>query len=134
MVTSPTDDGSAGTLRADILAANSGDTIELASTLAGETIELVQGDLFINKNLTIQGLPNKPLIDGEGSSRLLKNSLRSGHLPDALWEDDGVDSTAQDHHFGPDSSSTNFFSPLSRRCVESISSQSRCSTSPTSRT
>jgi hypothetical protein len=67
-VTSPLDDGSAGTLRADIITANSGDTIEFASTLAGQTIGLVQGDLFINKNLTIQGLPNKPVIDGRAIS------------------------------------------------------------------
>lgn len=69
-VTSPLDDGSAGTLRADIAAAQSGDTIEFASTLAGQTIGLARGDLYINKNLTIQGLPNKPVLDGEGSSRL----------------------------------------------------------------
>jgi hypothetical protein len=69
-VTSPLDDGSAGTLRADIIAAQSGDTIQFASTLAGQTIGLVQGDLFINKNLTIQGLPNKPLIDGAGYFRV----------------------------------------------------------------
>jgi hypothetical protein len=69
-VTSPLDDGSAGTLRADIIAAQSGDTIQFASTLAGQTIGLDQGDLVINKNLTIQGLPNKPMLDGEGYSRV----------------------------------------------------------------
>ena len=49
------DDGSAGSLRAEIAAAHSGDTIVFDATLAGTTIQLTSGELVINKNLTIQG-------------------------------------------------------------------------------
>ena len=47
-------DSGTGSLRADIAAAKSGDTIDL-SALAGQTIGLTSGELVINKNLTIEG-------------------------------------------------------------------------------
>jgi hypothetical protein len=53
-VTTAADSG-AGTLRAEIAAANSGDTINFASSLQGQTITLTSGELLINKGLTIQG-------------------------------------------------------------------------------
>jgi parallel beta-helix repeat protein len=53
-VTSTADSG-AGTLRAEIAAANSGDTIVFAPSLDGQRIELTSGVLDINKSLTIQG-------------------------------------------------------------------------------
>jgi len=49
-------DSGAGSLRADVAAAKSGDTIDL-SNLAGQTISLTSGELVINKSLTING-PN----------------------------------------------------------------------------
>jgi len=53
-----TNDSGAGSLRAAIAAANqtSGDTIQFASNLAGETITLTSGELLINSSMTIQGL------------------------------------------------------------------------------
>jgi hypothetical protein len=53
-VTTAADSG-AGSLRAEIAAANSGDTINFASSLKGQTITLTSGELLINKGLTIQG-------------------------------------------------------------------------------
>ena len=48
-------DSGAGSLRADIAAAHSGDTIVFAPGLNGQTIALTKGELLINKNLTIAG-------------------------------------------------------------------------------
>jgi hypothetical protein len=53
-VTNNSDSG-AGSLRAEIAAANAGDTITFATSLNGQTITLTSGDLAINKSLTIQG-------------------------------------------------------------------------------
>jgi hypothetical protein len=47
-------DSGAGSLRAEIAAAHSGDTIDL-SGLSGQTITLTSGQLVLNKSLTIQG-------------------------------------------------------------------------------
>ncbi len=57
-VTSAADDGSAGTLRAVLAGAKSGDTIQFASKLNGQTITLKQGELAINRSLTILCYPN----------------------------------------------------------------------------
>jgi hypothetical protein len=53
-VTSAADSG-AGSLRAEIAAANPGDTINFSSSLNGQTITLTSGELVLNKSLTIQG-------------------------------------------------------------------------------
>jgi hypothetical protein len=58
-VTTNLDDGSAGSLRAEIAAAKGGDTIQFAPSLSGQTIGLTKSELVINKNLTIQG-PSAP--------------------------------------------------------------------------
>src|SRR6516165_5357296 len=50
-----TNDSGAGSLRAEIAAANPGDTINFAPSLNGQTINLTSGQLVINKNLTVQG-------------------------------------------------------------------------------
>src|SRR5262245_51278439 len=55
-VTSAADDGSSGTLRAVVGAANSGDTIVFDHSLKGQTITLKSGELNVTQNLTIQGL------------------------------------------------------------------------------
>ena len=48
-------DSGVGSLRADIAAAQSGDTIVFAPNLNGQTITLTSGELSITKGLTIQG-------------------------------------------------------------------------------
>jgi len=48
-------DSGPGSLRADIAAANPGDTINFAPSLNGQTIKLTSGELVVNKSLTIQG-------------------------------------------------------------------------------
>src|SRR5437762_10863248 len=48
-------DSGAGSLRAEIAAANSKDTIVFAPSLDGQTIALTSGELAITKSLTIQG-------------------------------------------------------------------------------
>jgi hypothetical protein len=53
-VTSIKDSG-AGSLRAEVAAAHSGDTIVFSSKLDGKTITLTTGELDLTKNLTIQG-------------------------------------------------------------------------------
>jgi hypothetical protein len=69
-VTSAADSG-AGSLRAEIADANSGDTINFASSLKGQTITLTGGELLINKGLTIQGPGAGQLtISGGNTSRV----------------------------------------------------------------
>jgi hypothetical protein len=72
-VTNNLDTGVAGdgSLRGEIAAAQSGDTIVFDPNLSGQTISLFgDGEMVINKNLTIQG-PSAPLspvtISGDGS-------------------------------------------------------------------
>src|SRR5262249_8148712 len=70
-VTSAADDGSAGTLRAEIAAAQSGDTINFDPCLAGQTIALASGELAITKSLDIEGLgANQLAVRGNGASRV----------------------------------------------------------------
>lgn len=70
-VTSIADKG-VGSLRADIAAARSGDTIDFAPGLDGQTITL-KSELFINKNLTITG-PGAGLltVSGNNASRVFE--------------------------------------------------------------
>jgi hypothetical protein len=71
-VTNNLDSGS-GSLRAEIAAARSGDTIVFASSLSGQTINLTSGELVINKSLTVQGPGSVQLaISGGGLSRVLE--------------------------------------------------------------
>jgi parallel beta-helix repeat protein len=64
-------DSGAGSLRADIAAAASGDTIVFAPSLAGQTITLAYRELAIAKSLTIQGLGGGQLtISGGGRTRV----------------------------------------------------------------
>jgi hypothetical protein len=70
-VTSAADDGSAGTLRTEIAAANSGDTIKFDPSLAGQTIALTGGELAITESLDIEGLgANQLTVSGNGTSRV----------------------------------------------------------------
>jgi hypothetical protein len=66
-------DSGSGSLRADIAAANSGDTIVFAPSLNGQTITLTSGVLDINKNLTIQGPGASQLtVSGNNTSQVFK--------------------------------------------------------------
>jgi hypothetical protein len=66
-------DSGSGSLRAEIAAARSGDTIVFASSLNGQTINLTSGELVINKSLTVQGPgAGKLAISGGGLSRVLE--------------------------------------------------------------
>jgi uncharacterized protein (TIGR03118 family) len=70
-VTSADDNGSAGTLRAVIASAQSGDTIKFAHSLAGQTMELKLGELVINKSLAIEGPgASKLTISGNNTGRV----------------------------------------------------------------
>ncbi len=72
-VTTPADSGP-GSLRNIIAAAGTGDTIVFSSTMAGQTIYLTNGELFIAQNLTIDAssLAGGITIDGGGNGRVLE--------------------------------------------------------------
>src|SRR5260370_11556673 len=70
IVTSPADSGP-GSLRAEIAAAQSGDTIDCAPSLAGQTITLTSGELAIKTSLNIEGLGADQLtISGNNATRV----------------------------------------------------------------
>src|SRR5579859_380694 len=70
IVTTNADSG-AGSLRQAIATASPGDTINFAAGLAGQTITLTSGELEINQNLTITGLPGQVVtISGNHTSRI----------------------------------------------------------------
>src|SRR4028119_783756 len=67
-----TNDRGPGSLRAAIASAASGDTIKFASSIGNKTIVLTSGQLFINKNLTIEAdRDRKVTISGNNSSRVM---------------------------------------------------------------
>src|SRR5262249_50820219 len=64
-------DSGPGSLRAAIAVASSGDTINFANSLKGQTITLTSGQLAITTNLDIEGLgANKLAVSGTGVSRV----------------------------------------------------------------
>ena len=66
-------DSGPGSLRADIAAAHSGDTINFASSLDGQTITLTSGELLIRKNLTFIGPGASQLtVSGNNLSRVFE--------------------------------------------------------------
>src|SRR5258707_4658165 len=68
-------DSGAGSLRAEIAAAHSGDTIVFAPSLNGQTITLASGELLIKKNLTVAGPGAANLtISGNHASRVFELS------------------------------------------------------------
>jgi hypothetical protein len=72
-VTSPLDDGSSGTLRAEIAAAARGDTIVFANSLNGQTITLIGNELGVARNLDIEGPGAAQLaISGNHLSRVFE--------------------------------------------------------------
>ena len=67
-----TNDSGSGSLRNAIAQAASGDTIRFAGSLAGRTITLTSGQLFINKNLRIEaGNAGQVTISGNNTSRVM---------------------------------------------------------------
>jgi predicted outer membrane repeat protein/parallel beta-helix repeat protein len=71
-VTNAADSG-AGSLRADIAAAKSGDTIVFAPSLVGQTITLTSGELSITTGVTIQGPAADQLtVSGNNQSRVFE--------------------------------------------------------------
>ena len=73
MVTNTNDSGS-GSLRTIIAGAASGDIIEFASSMNGQTIHLTTGQLAIGKSITVDasGLGFSPVIDAGGHSRVVE--------------------------------------------------------------
>lgn len=69
-----TADSGAGSLRATIASANSGDDINFAPALSGQTIHLTSGELIIGQNLTVDasGLGTPVIIDAGRHSRVLE--------------------------------------------------------------
>jgi hypothetical protein len=66
-------DSGPGSLRAEITAAQAGDTIAFGSTLTGQTITLTSGELLLNQGLTIQGPGAAQLaVSGGNSSRVFE--------------------------------------------------------------
>jgi hypothetical protein len=66
-------DSGHGSLRAEIAAAQSGDTVVFAPSLDGQTITLTKGELDITKGLTIQGPGASQLtISGNRASRVFE--------------------------------------------------------------
>src|SRR5262249_1090484 len=64
-------DSGPGSLRAEISAAQSGDTIRFAGKLAGQTITLTGGELVIDKDLDVEGLgAGRVTVSGNHASRV----------------------------------------------------------------
>jgi hypothetical protein len=75
-------DSGAGSLRQAIIDSSSGDIINFASSLDGQTITLTSGELLINKNFKIKGPGAKNLtISGHRHSEL----LRADHRQRVRW-------------------------------------------------
>jgi Bacterial Ig-like domain (group 3)/Chlamydia polymorphic membrane protein (Chlamydia_PMP) repeat len=75
IVSNNLDDGSPGSLRAEVAAAISGDAISFDQSLSGSTINLdpTKGELFINKTLDILGLGAVSLaVSGQNQSRVFE--------------------------------------------------------------
>jgi hypothetical protein len=71
-VTSNLDNGP-GSLRADVAAAQGGDTIVFSNSLKGQTIALTTGELLLDKSLTIQGpCAGQLAISGSNVSRVFE--------------------------------------------------------------
>jgi hypothetical protein len=63
-------DSGAGSLRAAIADAHTGDLITFDVRMRGETITLTSGELLITQSLTIDGLESRITISGNGASRV----------------------------------------------------------------
>ena len=71
-------DSGTGSLRAAVAAAHRGDTIAFASSLAGQTITLTSGELFLKQDVTIAGPGTGPVtISGNNASRVFELSSKT---------------------------------------------------------
>src|SRR5262249_39163429 len=80
LVTTTLDTGVSGdgSLRGELAAAASGDTIEFAGSLKGQTITLSQGELALSRSLTLAGPVTNPVtISGNQASRVFDITSRS---------------------------------------------------------
>ncbi len=85
-----TNDSGPGSLREAIASAASGDTINFSLSGCPCTITLTSGQLFINKNLTIQGLgANLLAVSGNNTSRVFGIDFGSTVTLDGLTIKDG---------------------------------------------
>ncbi len=90
-VTSATDDGSAGTLRAVIATASPGSTIVFDHHLDGKTITLTSGQLNLDKNLTIEGPgADRLTISGNAAGRVFDIGNAASVTIDGLTIADGA--------------------------------------------
>src|SRR5262249_37054010 len=83
-------DSGPGSLRAEIAAAKNGDTIVFDPSLGGQQIVLTSGQLRINRSLTIQGLPEEPVISGGFDSRVFEVAANTSVTLTGLTIIDGV--------------------------------------------
>jgi len=89
IVTNNSDSGP-GSLRAEIAAAKSGDSIVFAPSLNGQTITLTSGELVINKRLNIQG-PGAGQLAISGNRQYL--AFAGSYAGFRVFEVDGVTAT-----------------------------------------
>jgi hypothetical protein len=76
-----TNDSGPGSLRAEIAAAQSGDTIDFDPSLAGQIINLTSGELAINKSLTIDGsTAGFEWLQSNGASRIFDITTSSANV------------------------------------------------------
>ena len=68
-----TNDSGAGSLRAALVSVANGDTIGFDSSLNGQTITLISGELLVSESVTINGPgPNNLTVDGNHASRVFR--------------------------------------------------------------
>jgi hypothetical protein len=92
-VTNNLDTGAAGdgSLRGEIAAAQSGDTINFAPGLAGQTIRLTGGELAITRNLDIEGPgANQLTVSGNNASRVFDISASATVTLAGMTNTDGM--------------------------------------------
>lgn len=93
-------DSGAGSLRATISAAASGDTINFANGLTG-TITITSGELLIDKTLTIQGPGQNALTFTSTTSRIFRVGTTGDlTLSDVAFKNIQVDSSASTDNYG----------------------------------
>jgi hypothetical protein len=67
-----TNDSGPGSLRAEVAAAQWGDTVEFSPSIAGQTITLTSGEITVPDHLTIDGQNNDITINGNNNSRIFE--------------------------------------------------------------
>ncbi|MEY2410601.1 MAG: hypothetical protein QOF48_3271 [Verrucomicrobiota bacterium] len=95
MVVTTTNDNGPGSLRQVVSVLTAGSTITFATGLSGKTILLTNGEVLIDKNLTIDGagLSSGVRIDGNHNSRVFEITNGSTLALNALTITNGFDAT-----------------------------------------